>query len=391
MSPLLAREISYRALGKARAAVADVQRLTPLLHEIRYLLLPPDNASGGVGWQPSVVLEEGLPVVYAPYPVTHRGEPQPMPSMSQAIEAYIQAIASKDSYAAAKRPLQEAMASARTRLGRRRKSLELSLQQGKQAERWRQWGEWILAYAHTIKPGQAELVADTGADKTLRIPLDPEKSPAENAQSCFARYRKAQRAMEGVPARLVEVDLELRDLEQLDTDLVLAGSRPEIDEVRAALVQAGHMRGKRSRSSIGTPSKPLSLTSPDGLPIWVGRNSRQNDQVTFRRAKSDDWWFHARGVPGAHVIVRSAGQPLPEATIRQAAELAAFYSQLRDEIDVAVDYTQRRYVRRIPGAAPGLVTYSQEQTLRVHPVAPDTTPRGAWRPDEGVLRRSVDA
>jgi predicted ribosome quality control (RQC) complex YloA/Tae2 family protein len=103
----------------------------------------------------------------------------------------------------------------------------------------------------------------------------------------------------------------------------------------------------------------------------VGRNSRQNDEVTFRRAKGDDWWFHARGVPAAHVIVRSIGQSLPPDTIQRAAELAAHFSQLRNEAHVDVDYTLRRHVRRIPGAAPGLVTYSQEQTIRVTPREPD--------------------
>jgi predicted ribosome quality control (RQC) complex YloA/Tae2 family protein len=112
------------------------------------------------------------------------------------------------------------------------------------------------------------------------------------------------------------------------------------------------------------------LISPDGWSMLVGRDSRQNDEVTFRRAKGDDWWFHARGVPGAHVIVRSKGEQIPPETVGRAAELAAYFSRLRGELDVAVDYTRRRYVRRIPGAAPGLVTYSQEQTVRAIPRGP---------------------
>ena len=133
------------------------------------------------------------------------------------------------------------------------------------------------------------------------------------------------------------------------------------------------MPGKGKKRPKTASSKPLTVTSPDGLPILVGLNSRQNDEVTFRRAKSDDWWFHARGVPGAHVIVRSTGQSLPEGTIRRAAGLAAFFSSLRDEPSVPVDYTLRRHVRRIPGAAPGLVTYVQEKMIRVSPVGPDAT------------------
>jgi len=164
-----------------------------------------------------------------------------------------------------------------------------------------------------------------------------------------------------------KVSLALRDLEQLATDLDLAASRPEIEEVRAALMEAGYMRLRKGKSVKPSRSQPLSLTSPDGFPILVGRNSRQSDRVTFQRAKADDWWFHARGVPGSHVIVRSEGQSLPPDTIRRAAELAAYFSRSRDEADVLVDYTRRRHVRRIRGAAPGLVTYTQQQGIRVRP------------------------
>jgi predicted ribosome quality control (RQC) complex YloA/Tae2 family protein len=366
MSPLLAREIAFRALGRPRATIAQVEWLTPLLETIGEMLAPLDAGH----WQPTVILEGDQPVVYAPYPVTHRGEPEPVPTISQAIEDYTTAVASADPYAAAKRPIREAIAAARTRLERRREALERSLNTAAEADQWRRYGEWILAYVHLITPGQTELLADTGAGEPLRIPLDPGLSAVDNAQACFARYRKAQRAAADVPARLKATKLALRDLEQLETDLELGANRPEIDEVRAALIDAGHLRAKRGGPPKGPRSQPLSLTSPDGFAILVGRNSRQNDQVTFRRAKGEDWWFHARGVPGAHVIVRSEGQMLPSDTIRRAAELAAYFSRLREEPDAVVHYTQRRHVRRIPGAAPGLVTYSHEQTIRVTPSGP---------------------
>jgi predicted ribosome quality control (RQC) complex YloA/Tae2 family protein len=214
-------------------------------------------------------------------------------------------------------------------------------------------------------------VADTGQGEPLVIPLEPDKTSVENAQAYFARYRKAQRAAEGDPARLSEVQLALRDLEQIETDLELATSRPEIDQVRAVLIEAGHLRAKKSKPPKTARSQPLSLTSADGINILIGRNSRQNDLVTFRLARGDDWWFHVRGVPGSHVIVRSEKDTLPPATIQRAAELAAYFSQHREETDVQVDYTRRRYVRRIPKAAPGLVTYEQEQTIRVRPRGPD--------------------
>ncbi len=367
MSPLLAREIIFRALGHPRAIIDEVKRLSPLLEAVGELLAPLDSGR----WQPTVVLEKDLPVAYAPYSLTHRGEPKAMPSMSRAIEVYTTAIAGMAPYVTAKRPIQEAITVARTRLERRREALERSLKEAAEADQWRQWGEWILAYAHTIAPDQTELLAETGDGAILCIRLDPGKSAVDNAQDYFARYRKAQRATEGGPARLEEVNLKLRDLEQLETDLELAANRPEIDEVRAAFIEAGYVKAKKAQVPKAARSRPLSVTSPDGLTILVGRNSRQNDEVTFRRAKADDWWFHARGVPGAHVIVHTEGQPPPPDTIRWAAELAAHFSRLRDESDVVVDYTRQRHVRRIPGAAPGLVTYSQQQTIRVAPRNPE--------------------
>lgn len=366
MSPLLAREIAFRSLGHPRAIIAQVERLTPLLESIGQLLKPLDQGE----WQPTVVWEGEQPAVYGPYPVTHRGEPQAMPSVSGAIEVYTAAFDSADPYMAAKRPVREAIAAARARLERRRQALQRAAAQATEADELRQRGEWILTYAHTILAGQQELVAELGDGEVLIIPLDPDKSAVENAQAYFARYRKAQRAAGEGPARLEEVTLALQGLDQLETDLDLADSRPEIEEVRAALVEAGYVRTRRKKTPRPGRSQPLSLTSPDGFALLVGRSSRQNDEVTFRRAQGADWWFHARGVPGAHVIVRADGKDLPLSTIQRAAELAAYFSRLQKEAEVAVDYTQRRHVRRIPRAAPGLVTYTHAQTIRVAPRGP---------------------
>ena len=368
MSPLLAREIAFRTLGQPRARVDQVARLTPILETVHSLLSPLESGQ----WQPCIVLEGEQPAAYAPYRLTHRGEATSVGSMSEAIERATQAAATGPSpYAAAKRPMEEAIASARGRLRRRRDALERSLRKAEEADHWRSCGEWILAYAHTIQAGQTALVADTGAGEPLQIQLDRQLSAADNAQAYFARYRKGQRAAAGGPSRLAKVDLALRDVEQLETDLQLAASRPEIDAVRAALIEAGHLRAKKGKAPKSGLGQPLTLIPPDGLTILVGRNSRQNDEVTFRRAGGGDWWFHARGVPGAHVIVRAVGRPLPPDTIQRAAELAAFFSRSQKESSVVVDYTLRRHVRRIRGAAPGLVTYAKEQTVRVSPRGPD--------------------
>jgi len=154
----------------------------------------------------------------------------------------------------------------------------------------------------------------------------------------------------------------MRYLDQLETDLDLPANWPEIQEVEACLAEAGYIKVEHS--------KPLAMNSQDGLLILVGKNSRQNEEVTFWRAAPHDLWLHVRGAPGARVIVKTGGQEVPEATLQQAAQLAAYYSRARGSARVAVDYTERRYVRPIKGAGPGLVTYTQEKTIRVTPQEP---------------------
>jgi predicted ribosome quality control (RQC) complex YloA/Tae2 family protein len=198
------------------------------------------------------------------------------------------------------------------------------------------------------------------------IELDPTLSPVENAQRYFGRYKKAKSAAEEIPVLLWRAELELRYLDQLETDLDLAANRPEIREVEASLAEAGYIKKKRQRRKMAR-TQPLEVKSQDGLLILVGKNSRQNEEVTFRRAAPNDLWLHVRSVPGAHVIVKSGGREVPEATLRQAAQLAAYYSQARGSTYVDVAYTERRYVRPIKGAGPGLVTYTQEKTIRVVP------------------------
>jgi predicted ribosome quality control (RQC) complex YloA/Tae2 family protein len=224
----------------------------------------------------------------------------------------------------------------------------------------------ILAYAHAVQRGQRTLQAQVDLDTPpLLIELDPQLSAVENAQAYFRRYEKNKTASADIPALLEAAQLELSYLDQLSTDLALASNRPEIDEVRLALVERGYVAQKRGVTM--QRGRPLRIVSEDGMTILVGRSARQNQEVTFRRAAPQDLWLHAVDAPGSHVIVKSEGQDVPERTLRRAAELAAYYSAARGEGGVTVAYTQRRYVRQIRKAGPGMVTYRHEQTVRVLP------------------------
>jgi predicted ribosome quality control (RQC) complex YloA/Tae2 family protein len=363
VSPLLAQEVAFRATGRTGTLAGEVERMSPLLAAIGDLLSLLESGH----WQPSVVREEGEIAVFAPYPLTHRERHEFLDSISQAVEGYYAGAVGEERYGFLRQSLRQAIAKGRERQQKKRGALQRSLAAREEIETLRQKGEWILAYATQIAQGQAELVVELGPGQpSLTITLDPRSSPVENAQRYFKDYRKAKAAADEVPALLEQVEWELRYLDQLETDLELASTQPEVQEVRLALSEAGYLKGEKRRRR-PPRSQPLTLRSPDGLTILVGKNSRQNEEVTFRRASAGDLWLHARGVPGAHVIIRSGRQKVPEATLRQAAGLAAYYSQAREATRVAVDYTQRRHVRRVKGARPGLVTYDHEQTIHVTP------------------------
>lgn len=363
ISPLLGREIVFRATEATETRADQIADTAALLASFQSLL----TCHWENRWEPCLAYKGDEIAAFAPYPLHHYPDCRPAAGINAAVANYFERRVGADAYAAARSRAAEAIESARKRVARKRAALERSLADADRADELRLKGEMTLAYAHTVAPGQTELLAPLDLDEPpLRIELDPKLSAVENARRFFRHYEKAKAAAQQIPARLAQTDAELRYLDQLATDLSLAGSRPEIAEVEEALVQAGFLLPKKSASRMPR-SRPLRVESADGFQIWVGRNSRQNEEVTFKRAAPDDLWLHARGIPGGHVIVKSGGQPVPERTLRRAAALAAYYSRSQNEDSVEVDIIQRRYVRRAKGKRPGLVTYRNERTIRVAP------------------------
>ncbi len=221
----------------------------------------------------------------------------------------------------------------------------------------------------------------------MTVPLDPRFDAVVNANRLFNRYHKLRRAAALIPEQIEQNVTELATIEQLLTDLILAETPAEVNLVKAEVQAAGYMRGKPQaqqkkaqkptkkggKSAKGKPvppggGVPLHMQSRDGFTLLVGKNSRQNEEVTFHQAAPNDIWLHARGVPGAHVIIKAAGREIPRSTIEQAAALAAYYSQGRGSTSVPVDYTQQRYVRHMKNGGPGMVTYERKRTVFATPL-----------------------
>ncbi|MCC7208855.1 MAG: NFACT family protein [Anaerolineae bacterium] len=363
-SPMLAREAIYRAAQRLEGVRAADVSARALLDVIAGLT---DQLMHGQ-FEPGVAEENGLVRAYAAYEITHLPGWRPTEGISAALVAFHGAPVGAEAYEAAKAPVRAQIDEASERVTRRLESLRRQASDESERERLRQSGELILAYQYQVKPRQTELVAQYDFDAPpLTIALDPSLTAVENARAYFERYDKAKRAAAGVPSLIQAAENELAFLKQLSTDLTLAANWPEIAEVQETLQANGYWRGPRAAGPRGGKSAPLKVTTPEGIVIWVGRNSRQNDEVTFSKGRPEDLWLHARGVPGAHVVIKSGGRRVPGAVIDRAAGLAAYYSAARGEGRALVDVTERRYVRKIKGGKPGMVTYRNESPVEATP------------------------
>jgi predicted ribosome quality control (RQC) complex YloA/Tae2 family protein len=388
VSPQIARELAYRAAGRtdAPATACDPDKLAAAIREI---VRPMEDGK----WQPVLYARDGLPRAFSPIPLASFGEDEEITAETEAsISAIVARFFAETAHASAhgerRNRLLHAIADATARIDTRLAALRSELKRAEDAELNRRKGEAIYASAYAIAPRQTEL----GTDDGLKIALDPGLSPSENAQRYFERYRKAQRATEGLPERVVQTETERNYLGQMvalvetatafDDLVTLEREWQEYTGGRDATPAQAKQRNRKRPPAV---RRPRAYVTPAGHRLLVGRSGPQNEQVTFALSHPDDTWLHARGVGGAHVIVQWSAEHVPDARddariLEMAARLAAYYSSARSAGHVEVDYAPRRQVRKIAGAGPGMVTYRGERTLRVEPVSLDDLTR------QGMLR-----
>ena len=378
-SPQMAREAAYRACGDpalpVHEALEDPEAIERLAAAIAAILQPLADHS----WEPSVYLSQDEAVAFAAISLSYlRGmDVERYTWISEAIQRYRQARqqakgvaeSTQERYAARRQRLLARIQEERARLEARIRSLEQELARSADAERLREMGEMLYAYLHTITPGQTALDVDG-----MTIPLDPQRSPVENAQHYFELYRKAKAALSQLPERLEAARTELAYLEQLATLVELADTAETLEQLGRELEDyRTHRQSPAPAARQRQATKLRSWRTPSGDRIYVGRNGAENERITFEIARPHDTWLHVRGMPGAHVVVRWNSQPNEE-TLQQAAALAAWFSRGRTDTRVAVDATERRFVQRIPNAGPGMVRYRNERTLSVRPKPPEELP-----------------
>lgn len=249
------------------------------------------------------------------------------------------------------------------------------LNQSADASSYRHQGDLLMAHLHELKPGMKSITLnDFATGKPVKIKLNPEKNPAQNAQYVYKQSQKLKRAKDAVVPLLAAVDGEINYLSQVQTALnQLAseniGSNEDLDalaEIKEELIQQKYLTAERQTddSKGDRDSQPYRLKAPSGCEIWIGRNNRQNDILTFRTAVEYDLWFHTQEIPGSHVLLRlEPGAVASESDLQFTADLAAYYSQARESEQVPVIYTEPRHVYKPKGAKPGMVIYKQETVI----------------------------
>ena len=248
-----------------------------------------------------------------------------------------------------------------TALERNRKKYDLQLRQLKDTEsrdKYKVYGELINTYGYNVAPGEKKLEAlNYYTNEIVSIPLDPVRTPQENAQRYFAKYNKQKRTFEALTVLCKETAEEISYLESVQTALDIALTENDLAEIKEELTNSGYIRRRYTKKKVKIKNKPLHYISSDGFHIYVGKNNLQNDQLTFHFAVGNDWWFHAKQAPGSHVIVRTNGAELPDTTFEEAARLAAYYSSMRGSDKVEIDYVEKKQVKKPGGGKPGFVVY----------------------------------
>ena len=247
-------------------------------------------------------------------------------------------------------------------LERNSKKLDLQLKQLKDTEnreKYRLYGELLTAYAYQIKGAQKEVTVDnyyTG-EQTV-IPMDPQLTASENAQKYYEKYNKQKRTYEALTGLIEDVKADVEHLQSIQASLDIALAEEDLIQIRQELAESGYVRKKSGGKKEKVTSKPFHYISSDGYDIYVGKNNFQNDELTFKFANGGDWWFHAKKMPGSHVVLRvRQGEEVPDRAFEEAAKLAAYYSQGREQEKVEIDYVRRKEVKKPNGAKPGFVVY----------------------------------
>ncbi len=369
ISPLMAEEVCYRAGidgGIPTDGLEDVERV----HLAHTFLRMVDDIRDG-HFEPNIIYKGKEPVEFACFPLSQYQDYRAVsyPSIFPVLETY---YAEKNIVTKMRQKTVDLRKIVQNALERNVKKYQLQQKQLKDTEKkekYRVWGELLNTYGYEVEPGAKSMEAlNYYTNEMIQIPLDETMTPQENAKKYFDKYSKLKRTKEALDTLLQETGDEIKHLESIAASLDIASSEEDLVQIKEEMMEYGYVKRKNTGGKkVKVTSRPYHYISSDGYDIYVGKNNFQNDELSFKFASGNDWWFHAKGQPGSHVIVKSKNEELPDRTFEEAGKLAAYYSKGRQAPKVEIDYTQKKNLRKPTGGKPGFVVYYTNYSLLIEP------------------------
>ena len=372
ISPVVAEEVCFRASvdGSEAAQALDETAQVHLYHTFCRLM---DQVKEG-DFSPNIIYRGEEPVEYGVFafqqygPEYHSVE---FDSVSEMLETY---YATKNTLTRIHQKSSDLRRIVQTALERNRKKLTLQEKQMKDTakkNKYKVYGELINTYGYGLEDGCKSFKAlNYYTNEEITIPLDPTMTPAENSKKYFDKYGKLKRTEEALTEQIADTRSEIEHLESVSNALDIALAESDLAQIKEELMEYGYIKkhyDRKKGQKAQSKSKPFHYVTEDGYDIYVGKNNFQNDELTFKFATGNDWWFHAKKMAGSHVVVKSKDGELPDHIFEIAGQLAAYYSKGRTAPKVEIDYIQKKQVKKPAGAKPGFVVYYTNYSLMAEP------------------------
>ena len=372
ISPLIANEICHRASIDGDASLSSLNELEGL-HLFKNFERLMDDIKNQQ-FQPVIIYKENEPIEFSSVELSCYAslEQKQYESISEVLESY---YAMKDTITRIRQKSSDLRRVVSNALERSRKKYDLQSKQLKDTEKrdkYKVYGELITAYGYQLETGSKSLTCENYyTNEEITIPLDETISPLDNAKKYFERYSKLKRTYEALTVQLEETKEELSHLESISSSLDIALVEDDLVEIKRELVEYGYVKrhntdGKQKKQKV--KSKPFHYISSDGFHMYVGKNNFQNEELTFKFATGNDWWFHAKGMAGSHVIVKLGNaEEMPDRTFEEAGMLAGYYSKGKELDKVEIDYIQKKHIKKPNSSKPGFVIYHTNYSLTIQP------------------------
>lgn len=368
-SPLMGEELCHRASmdgGFSAESVDEIGRMhfyqtfKRLMEEIQ-------------GPSSCRIYYDGIaPVEFAPTLLTQyaTSECVEFESVSSMLETYFSERSLVTRIRQKSTDLRKIVTTALERAGKKLILQEKQMKDTEKKDKYRIYGELLNTYGYSLEGGEKSMKAINYYNgEEIEIPLDPTLSAGENAKKYFERYNKLKRTADALEEQIAETKEDVAHLESISTSLDISLHEEDLMEIREELAEYGYLKSKgpQGKKRIAKNSAPLHYRSCDGFDIYVGKNNFQNELVSFKLGTGNDWWFHAKGMPGSHVLVKNGGKEMSDEAFEEAGRLAAYYSKGRQAPKVEIDYTQKKNLRKPGGGKPGFVVYYTNYSLMASP------------------------